>query len=217
MTDILFLHKLTDQVKRYFKKEIIIGIDVDGVLRDFIGQVRYVYKKTYPRHKIKDQLGWDLTSVFPIKEKINDFIYKEHVIDIFGYAPMYSGAREFLKKLRNDFKCQLKFVTTQPNVMSKIYTNRWLLWEGCASEPKEIIFSDRKGNEKIDILIDDGVHNLLDADRKGKFCICFNQPWNIQDVKWKGLRANNYDEVYNIIEKNYSKYKKVYQLRNNGN
>jgi len=66
---------------------MIVGVDVDGVLRDFEKQVRKVYKQVYPSHEIKPFVAWELHRFFPIGEKIYDFIWHQYPDLCLGNAP----------------------------------------------------------------------------------------------------------------------------------
>ena len=205
-----FLHRLILTVKKLFHKKIIIGVDVDGVLRDFINQLKKVYHDVYPTYHInKEQNIWSLTDLTHLKEKINYFISEEYPNAIFELANMYSGANTFINKLRKNSNYEIRFVTTQPNTLSKIYTEKWLFSNGFTLDTEEIIYSDKKGSENIDILIDDGIHNLIHAEKNGKLAICFNRPWNIQNKNWNGLRVDAYDDIFSILEQYYKQNKKV--------
>ena len=49
-------------------------IDVDGVLRDFIGGLASIYQREYPDHKIKPVVSRDLHDNFPIGQEIYRFM-----------------------------------------------------------------------------------------------------------------------------------------------
>ncbi len=68
----------------------VIGITLNEVMRDFIGQFAY----TYSKYKIDVDLkktpvtNWDLLDIFKFKDKaeLNKFLYTEASLEIFGHA-----------------------------------------------------------------------------------------------------------------------------------
>lgn len=54
------------------------------------------------------------------------------------------------------------------------------------------IATHSKGLVRCDVLIDDGVHNLEDAQRAGIRAICFNQPYN---QSWQGERVYSWLDI----------------------
>lgn len=71
---------------------MVIGIDLNEVLRDFIGQVEYTYEKyKTPEngYEVGDVDSFELIKHFPFKggvDEMNKFIYEEAALEIFGHA-----------------------------------------------------------------------------------------------------------------------------------
>jgi hypothetical protein len=67
-----------------------IGISINEVLRDFIGQFAYTYDKYVAETKltVKDVTSFDLIEFFKFEniDKFNSFLYLEAPLEIFGHA-----------------------------------------------------------------------------------------------------------------------------------
>jgi hypothetical protein len=67
-----------------------IGITLNEVVRDFIGQFAYTYSKYETEISLKDNpvTSWDLLEYFnfPDMEALNKFLYTEASLEIFGHA-----------------------------------------------------------------------------------------------------------------------------------
>ena len=69
---------------------MIIGITINEVLRDFIGQLAYVYSKYESEIDLKETPvdEWNLLNYFKFKdeETLNKFLYTEASLEVFGHA-----------------------------------------------------------------------------------------------------------------------------------
>ncbi len=162
-----------------------VAIDIDGVLRDFTGVVAKVYAREYPDHKVEEITEWGIHKFFPIGEKIYDFVFKEHVEEIFTTANAYRGAAAFMRALKAR-KHDVWLVTAQPTA-KEIYTFRWLQSNEIVYD--NIAFTNNKPVVDCDIFLDDGTHNLTAIRDAGKFAVAFDRPWN---SGWTGLRVKSF-------------------------
>ena len=75
-----------------------IGIDCDGVLRDFIGSVQDTIKKYHPElaDQLKTPTDWDWETWIPFwtEEETEKFVFEDHVEEIFYTADAYDEALE---------------------------------------------------------------------------------------------------------------------------
>jgi hypothetical protein len=66
-----------------------IGITLNEVIRDFIGQFKYVYGKYY-KEDLEDVVidEWDLLKYFkfPSEKKLNEFLYSDAPMEVFAHA-----------------------------------------------------------------------------------------------------------------------------------
>jgi len=163
-----------------------IGIDIDGVLRDFCGQLKTVYNKVYPDHVISEITDYELSPFFPIGKDIYDFFQIRFPYEVFELAKPFPGAKEFVNSLRQN---KIVIITNQKRG-NEIYTLNWLTMHGIYYD--SIVFTKEKNIANIDVLIDDCDDNLKKANA---FPVCFAQNWN----EWSGIRTNDYKEIIKII------------------
>ncbi len=170
-----------------------IEVDIDGVIRDFMGKLKEVYSREYPEHKLIREDIYDLSSWFPIEKEIYKFGFEIYATEIFSEAQIYLGVKEFLKKIYDNHK--LVFISNQSNKNLEKLTVGWIKQNELPYH--EIIFTKDKSIFKGDYLLDDYTENLKRVDEiKSSIPVCFDRPWN-QD--WKGQRIKSYNEFLEII------------------
>jgi len=113
--------------------------------------------------------------------------------EFFKTQPVIKGAREFVKKLS---KMAEVFVSTSvyPEYMS-IRAQR--IMEEFPEIPQDHIYmGSRKDKIDVDILFDDGMHNVINSN--ATYPILMRRPWN-QDATGI-LAVNTYDEFLKLVE-----------------
>ena len=119
----------------------------------------------------------------------------------FETQPVIKGAHEFVKKLAK--KTDLYIITSiYPQYMG-IRALR-ILKEFPEIKPENIFLTTSKELINVDILFDDGSHNILKS--KVAYPILLRRPWNSSATGM--LAVNNYDEFLNLVDvilKSYSK------------
>ncbi len=113
--------------------------------------------------------------------------------EFFKNQPPISGAREFVKKLS---KMTEIFVTTAvwPEYMSLRFQR--ILQEFPEIPKNHILMGSRKDLIDVDILFDDGMHNVLQSN--AAYPILMRRPWNSEATGV--LAVNNYDEFLKLVE-----------------
>lgn len=113
--------------------------------------------------------------------------------EFFRSQPAMQGAREFVKKLS---KMTEVFVSTSvyPQFMG-IRAQR-IAEEFPEIPPDHIYMGSRKDKIDVDILFDDGMHNVLRSN--ATYPVLLRRPWN-QDATGV-LAVNNYDEFLKLVE-----------------
>ncbi|MBS3124558.1 hypothetical protein J4437_08085 [Candidatus Woesearchaeota archaeon] len=171
-----------------------IGIDIDGVIRDFFGKTEEVYFRKYPSHKLIRRDVYDISLWFPIGKEIYKFAFETHAKEIYTQSLLYENALDFMIKLRKNNRVIL--VTNQPEKKLEGLTKEWLEIKDIPYD--ELIFTKDKSEFIGDCLLDDHTANLERVARVGNSKpICFDRPWN-QD--WKGPRVKSYDEFLELIK-----------------
>jgi len=173
---------------------MVIGIDCDGVIRDFDGKLEELHIREHKDHHLKTNLSsYHLKDRYKGCPDIRKFAFDDFAKELFTKASLYPKAKQFMDTLKKDGHT-IVIVSTQPNDVCKLSTLTWLSNNGISYD--KAIFSDNKGQEDIEIMLDDYVKNLNDVKNAGKRAICFDQTWN---QEWAGERVKTYDEFIKIV------------------
>ena len=167
-------------------------IDLDGVIRDFVGSLIRVYKKEYPDHEVLPIRSRKLEDFFPIGRDIYRFIESGYLNEIMENADPYPGAIETLFKWQSEF--DIVIVTAQPE-QSRASTFKWI---GKNDLPtNEVIITYYKSEIPGIALLDDFIDNLEEFKKTGRFAVCMDQPWN---QHWSGPRVKSMHEFFELIQ-----------------
>jgi 5'(3')-deoxyribonucleotidase len=99
-----------------------IGISINEVLRDFIGQLAYTYDKYIAETDIKedDVTNFNLIEFFKFEDinKLNSFLYLEAPLEIFGHADQMSDGlmnqfNNFIMDMKDDGEHQVELVSRE--------------------------------------------------------------------------------------------------------
>ena len=122
-----------------------------------------------------------------------DVIFEFFTEDFFRNQPVIEGAKEFVRKLS---KMTEVFVCTSvyPQFMS--IRAEVIMREFPEIPPENIYMASRKDKLNVDILFDDGMHNVLKSN--AAYPILLRRPWNQNATGM--LAVNNYDEFLKLVE-----------------
>ena len=167
------------------------ALDVDDVLLECIpyaiklANEKYHYNPPLTIHEVNNwgRLGTRADVIFEFFEDP----------EFFKNQPIIAGAKEFVKKLS---KLTEIFISTSidPRFMG-IRAER-LLSEFPEIPAGNIFMGSRKEVLNVDILLDDGMHNVFKS--QAAFPILMRRPWNQSATGM--LAVNTYDEFLNLIE-----------------
>ena len=184
-----------------------IGIDVDGVLRDFVTAFKGVVGQEYPNATIPEMIStWKFEDdIIGLSQEEVREIYKDKFSkQCFQEALPFSEAVPtfwMLEKWAKREGHELIIVTSQIQ-QNRHYTLSWL--GKYTMNPNQVIFARGKHKwiEDIDYLIDDSPVNhkywVENREDKDNFII-FNRSYN-QDVESK-YRINSLSEIKEIVER----------------
>ncbi len=173
-----------------FRPQVLV--DVDGVLRDFIGGLCSVYKREYPDHDIKFIDSRRLEDFFPIGEEIYDFIDHRFRREILEDAPAYEGAVAALEAWEE--KYEIVIATAQPTAGR----GPTMVWLGKHDVPtNEIQITYDKHLLAGFVLLDDFIDNLEAFRDTDRLAVCLDQPWN---QSWDGPRVKNVHEFFEFLD-----------------
>lgn len=170
-------------------------MDLDEVIRSFTTQLKLVYKREYPDHKIKPITSYEMSTWFPIGKQIWNFIYKDHVTEIFEEAPICNGALEMLIRLEAEGH-EIQLITAQPKT-AVAPTLNWIRKNNLPYQ--SIHFELKKYNVWTDIFLDDNTENLeaMQNEQARVLSVAFHRPWN---KDWTGPRIEKHSEIFDIID-----------------
>ena len=189
---------------------MLVGLDIDGVIRNFVKAVRTKYKEVYPDHDVPVVTEWNISKIYPIGEEIYDFCFKKHTKEIFYDAEPYEGSKRFVNEL--SAKHEVVIITSQTTPDCKVFTMRWLADHGFLDMIKHVAMCGngggvfRKHMVKVDVLIDDRVKNLHLSEENGIHGIGPRRTWN--DGRWDRL-YDSYDEILYEVDRIASVLEKV--------
>ena len=163
-----------------------IGIDCDGVLRDFIPALIDSIKESHPEHsdKILEPNDWEWESWLPFwtEDETEKYVFEDNYLDFFGAVcpPIKESVEDWktLKRWAEDNGHELVLVSAQrPHCEEP--TTEWLKEYGFDFD--EIHYTKNKWSIDVDVLIDDSPEKLNDFKEKsvvGGVPICMKQSWN---------------------------------------
>ena len=167
------------------------ALDVDDLLMECVpyavrlANEKYKFDPPLTIHEV-DRWGKLGTRADVIFEFMND-------PEFFRTQPVIQGAREFVQKLS-----QMTEVFISTAVWPEYLTLRFqrILEEFPEIPQDHILMGARKDKIDVDILFDDGMHNVLRSN--AAYPILMRRPWN-----WEAtgvLAVNNYDEFLKLVE-----------------
>ncbi len=122
-----------------------------------------------------------------------DVIFEFFTEEFFRSQPVIEGAKEFVRKLSQMTEV---FICTSvyPQFMS--IRAEVIMREFPEIPPENIYMGSRKDKLNVDILFDDGMHNVIKSN--AAYPILMRRPWNQSATGM--LAVNNYDEFLKLVE-----------------
>ena len=165
-----------------------IGIDCDGVLRDFISDLKVKIKKTHPEHADKiltpETWNWEDWLPFWTEDETEKFVFEDHYVELFGpEANVIPSSLEDWGKLKTWAKetgHTLCLVSAQRDNCKDI-TREFLDKNGFDFD--EYHFTHDKWSIDVDVLVDDSPSKLKkfkDRSVANGLPICMKRTWNTE-------------------------------------
>lgn len=195
-------------------KNLTIGIDVDGVLRDNLQIMIDLYNKEFDgKMTVNDIRDFRTEVTFPTIETTtgktaSEWFFQDHSNEIFLEAKPFPNVAEDVKKLREH--ANVIIITYQKTLLNKIQTLNWLDANGI--EYDGIMFIKDKTKLICDVLIDDNDWNFIGSNAKHGILIDapYNEDKSVETIKASSnceslVRYKNLHEFTNDICELYSK------------
>jgi hypothetical protein len=162
-----------------------IGIDINEVLRDFIGQLAYTYEKYIGEVDIDENSvdSFDLIKHFDFKtiDEMNKFLYLEASLEIFGHADqlhenLINQFNMFLMDIKDEEEHEI--IITSKEVAKSIPSTYFFLSKlGCRAEQINFVQDYKMIWDNIDLLITANP-DALESKPSGKVSIKINSSYN---------------------------------------
>jgi 5'(3')-deoxyribonucleotidase len=184
--------------------KVRVGIDVDGVLRDFDSKVMEIVKREFPDKVTSDIVhGWDFPNVNMDIKELSKLWRETHCEEIYREAALMPGVIQEFKELRDwarysPTRYQFVCVTAQ----MPYNANHTLYWLGKHNfNFMEVFITNNKHTVDIDYLIDDSPKNYdkwIKNERDESSFILFNRPYNTECSATN--RINKLSDAISILE-----------------
>ena len=187
---------------------ITVGIDVDGVLRDFCHGLEAVVKEHYPEYLSEDYKGinnWRLSENFrATKPELQQIYWHAYSKEIMGESPAFEeNVKQMKEMILWGEEVGVRFVcVTSQKPHARYHTAYWL---GKHELNFDTIYFRRgvdKPNTPVDFLVDDSPNNYNYWIQRRGFedgFILMDQPYN-QHIETKS-RIFELDDAVEIISK----------------
>lgn len=173
------------------KYRLRVGLDIDDTLYVCNAYALECLNKKYaidPPYTIYDIRGWGKSGT-RMDERIAYFSDPEFVAN----QPIYEGAKEFVHRLAE--RAEVFFVTAVPPECMSARAMR-LVQDFPEIPPENILIGTRKDMVSLDILLDDGAHNITRT--PATYPVLFRRPWN---THLSGLLSvNTYDDFLHLVD-----------------
>jgi 5'-nucleotidase len=189
---------------------MIIGLDLDGVTGDYSNGLRQYLGDALevPEEKLDEVFpepaDYNFSNWPGVSEDFVKFHSEAVAKGLYREMDVIPKASETLWKLDSEGHhirvITSRFVRHGQNYRVISSTGEWL--DKHDIPYRDIMFVRNKMDVFADIYIDDSPENILAFQKAGRPVIIFEAPYNRE---MKGLRAKNWDEVYEIIS-DFSRY-----------
>ena len=170
-----------------------IGIDCDGVLRDFIPDLINKIKETNPEHAdkigIPNSWNWEDWHPFWSDDETEKYVFQNHFEELFGpeASVIETSLTDWpiIKEWAKNQGHELILVSAQRENCKEL-TTQWLQKWGFVFD--EMHYTHKKWSVDVDVLIDDSPEKLSVFKKKsvsGGIPIVYRQTWNTKSQKSK--------------------------------
>jgi 5'(3')-deoxyribonucleotidase len=166
-----------------------IGIDMDEVVADTLGELLQRYNRDFGTSYDKSELvGRRFWETVPVEHKPRIIEYFEDG-EIFADLPVFEDSPEVVRALQDRYEV---FITTAAMEVPSSFNAkfRWLKRHFPFIPASHIVFCGDKSVLAVDYLIDDNVRHFERLQGEG---IVFTAPHNTHETRWR--RVSNWAEV----------------------
>ena len=173
------------------KYRLSTALDIDDLLMECTSYAIRLANEKYkfdPPMTIYEKEAWG-----PLGTRIDTIYDYFKDPEFYRTQPVYEGAKEFVRKLSQ--MTEVYVSTATPPEFMGIRAQR-IMEEFPEISEDHIYMGSSKDKIQVDILFDDGMHNVMNS--RAKYPILMRRPWNQEAT---GMMAvNNYDEFLKLVE-----------------
>lgn len=198
-------------------QQFVLGVDLDGVCADFYPMLREVFAewRGVPAESLPEEFGFDLAEwgAEPGEyQRVHHFAVTQR--DLFGRLGVVPGAPQALRRLSGD-GVRIRIIThrlyvAKTHVAAVSQTVAWLDYH--AIPYWDLCFMGDKARVEADLYVDDSPANITSLQAVGRPVIAFTAPPNRRMTPAPELRADNWEEVEQIVRNRYT----AWQAANRG-
>ena len=166
-----------------------IGIDMDEVIADTLGEILTRYNHDYgTAHRKADFIGKRFWETVPADHRLRIGEYFKDG-SIFEDLPLFEHSREVVLELTQEYEV---FITTAAMEVPSSFTPKfkWLARHFPFLKPSHIVFCGDKSVLAVEYLIDDNVRHFERLQGEG---IVFTAPHNVDETRYR--RVSDWLEV----------------------
>lgn len=175
-----------------------ILVDLDDVCAHFVPRVLQYWNEDHPdmKKEITDITSWEIASCLGPggKDFVRSIMRYNH---LYEYLDPVEGAVDGMKALL-DKGHDVTIVTSVPRSAASAYDGK-LQWvrKHMPFFPIDSVFAcSKKYRVNGDVLLDDGLHNLIPFNQKTGRAVAFARPWN---KSWNGDRVHSWPEFVRYV------------------
>lgn len=185
---------------------MVVGIDLDGVLRNFVDSFDRICLDIYGKKRLWSNYNGKLGTGLGVSEQeLRDLIWRKCPFQVLAEADIYPGSLEMLHDLE-ELGVEIAVVTYQPTKGAKAATWEWMNRNGVLDCVDHMIMLGGeygaaeldKAGVYLDILLDDTPENVISQIQSGRWGVLFSRPWN---VGYNLIRVERHSEFVALVQK----------------
>ena len=182
-----------------------IGVDIDGVIADFVTMFRKLVKKRYGVSLSESDIyAHDLFLVLGVQEQEAKKLIRETLLTKLKLVPNAKKSLAHLSKYHKIF-----IITARPKDLLE-QTTRWLKSNGISYHG--IVQQDEgekhESNLKLDVVIEDNLTEAIKWIGKAKKVLLFDHPWNKSlNVRNLITRVRDWEDIVRFIDNRSQKWR----------
>lgn len=181
----------------------VIAVDMDDTICHFIRRAIFHNNNDFPTHPLRyeDMIDWNTDHLRHPDSTHDVFFNRPRIYEELELFDEHVVAE--MEKLNESYDL---IIVTAGDPSSAAEKWNWLQKHMPFISLQQLFVCKRKSLIEYDLLIDDGMHNLLPAIERGKKVLCIPHPWNLKALEqykvpvmesWEGAKER-IDAIFNM-------------------